>query len=138
MTPLVLEELNIKELLQEKLEHVAGMEAGGDYAVVTEGGNSVAVFTPITIELEAEGMAREIVHRVQTMRRTAGYEIADHIIMYYEGPANFVQSISAFADYIRQEVLADEIEDYVPDDIDLLEEHKINGYSLKLGIKKAK
>ncbi len=36
-------------------------------------------------ELEAEGMAREIVHRLQTMRRSAGFEIADHIVIYYQG-----------------------------------------------------
>jgi len=136
MASLILEELNIKELAPEKLEHVAGMEASGQYAVVTEGNNSVAVFTPITIELEAEGMAREIAHRIQSMRKTAGYDIADHIIMYYDGPANFVQSISAFTDYIRQEILADDIEDDVPENVDLQEEHKINGYTLKLGIKK--
>jgi isoleucyl-tRNA synthetase len=92
----------------------------------------------ISIELEAEGFAREIAHRIQGMRKTAGYEIADHIILYYEGAANFVQSISAFADYIRQETLADDIEDYVPEDADLKEEHKISGYTLKLGIKKRK
>jgi isoleucyl-tRNA synthetase len=138
MTLLILEELNIKELIPEKLEHVAGMEASGKYAVVTEGNNSVAIFTPITIELEAEGMAREIAHRVQSMRKTAGYEIADHIIFYYEGPASFVQSLSAFSDYIRQELLADDIEDCVPGDVDLSEKHEINGFTLTLGIKKVK
>jgi isoleucyl-tRNA synthetase len=136
MSPLILDELNIKELRAEKLEIVSGLESGS-YAVITEGGISIAVYMPITMELEAEGMAREIVHRIQTMRRTAGYEIADHIIMYYDGPANFVQSISAFADYIRQEVLADDIDDIIPDGVDLKEEHKVNGYSLTIAIKKA-
>lgn len=138
MTDLILEELNIKELVPEKLEHVVGMEAAGKYAVVTEGNNSVAIFTPITIELEAEGIAREIAHRVQSMRKTAGYDITDHIVFYYDGPANFVQSISAFSDYIRQEILADDIEDFVPESVDLQEEHKINGYPIKLGVKKVK
>ncbi len=138
MTPFILEELNIKELVPEKLEHVTGMEASGQYAVVTEGNNSVAVFTPLTIELEAEGIAREIAHRVQSMRKTAGYNITDHIKFYYEAPASFVQSLSAFADYIKQEILADDIDDYVPENIDVQEEQTINGYNLKLGISKAK
>ena len=135
VTPLVLEELNVKELNYESVENVAGLGASG-YAVVSETTNNVAISTHITIELEAEGIAREIVHRLQTMRRSAGYEIADHIIIYFESDASFVQTISAFADYIRQETLADEIEEGIPDDADLQEEHKIIGAHLLLGIKK--
>ena len=90
----------------------------------------------LTAELEAEGMAREIVHRVQTMRRSAGYEIADHIILYYEADAFFMQSLSSFADYVMQETLARDIEDSVPDDVDLKESFKVSGYNLLLGVKK--
>jgi isoleucyl-tRNA synthetase len=114
---------------------VAGLGASG-YAVISETTNNVAISTHITIELEAEGIAREIVHRLQTMRRTAGYEIAEHIVMYFDADASFVQTISAFADYIRQETLADDIEEGIPEDVDLREDHKINGCRLSLGIKK--
>jgi len=137
VTPLVLDELNVKELRYESVEKVVGLEVAG-YSAVSETGNSVAVSTYITVELEAEGNAREIVHRLQTMRRSAGYEIADHIITYYEGDAYFVQAISAFADYIRQETLSIEIEEGIPDDVDLKETHKISGSTLLLGVKKAK
>jgi isoleucyl-tRNA synthetase len=134
--PLVLEELNIKELYTDSLARVAGKEESG-YVVVSETSNNVAVSTYITVELEAEGIAREIVHRVQTMRRTAGYDIADHIITYYEGDAAFVQDISAFADYIRQETLSRELEEGVPEDADFQETYKISGHSLLLGVKRA-
>jgi len=134
--PLVLEELNIKELYTDSLARVAGKEDSG-YVVVGETSNNVAVSTYITVELEAEGIAREIVHRVQTMRRTAGYDIADHIITYYEGDAAFVQAISAFADYIRQETLSRELEEGVPEDADFQETYKISGHSLLLGVKRA-
>jgi isoleucyl-tRNA synthetase len=137
VAPLILDELNVKELKTDSADKVAGLEVA-NYSVISETGNSVAVSTIITIELEAEGMAREIVHRLQTMRRTAGYEIADHIITYFEGDAYFVQAISAFADYIRQETLSVDIDEGVPDDVDLKEEHKISGYHLMLGVKKAK
>jgi len=136
VTPLILDELNVKELRYDSIEKVAGLEVAG-YSAISETGNSVAVSTYITVELEAEGNAREIVHRLQTMRRSAGYEIADHIITYYEGDAYFVQAISAFADYIRQETLSIEIEEGVPDDVDLKETHKISGSTLLLGVKKA-
>jgi isoleucyl-tRNA synthetase len=133
---LVLEELNVKELRYDTVENVAGL-GGSGYSVVSEAANNVAISTYITVELEAEGMAREIVHRLQTMRRTAGYEIADHIITYYDGDAYFVQAISAFADYIRQETLSVDIAEGVPDDADLREAHRISGFSLVLGVKKA-
>jgi isoleucyl-tRNA synthetase len=137
IAPLILEELNVKELKTDTVEKVSGMEAA-NFSVVSEGGSSVAVSTYITVELQAEGIAREVVHRLQTMRRTAGYEIADRIMMYYEGDAYFVQAISAFADYIRQETLSDVVEEGIPDNVDLQEEHKISGYRLLLGIKKVK
>ncbi len=103
---------------------------------VSEPRPGVAVSCYITAELEAEGMAREIVHRVQTMRRTAGYDIADHIILYYEADAFIMQSLSSFADYVMQETLARSIEDTVPDDVDLKESFKVSGYNLLLGVKK--
>jgi isoleucyl-tRNA synthetase len=137
VAPLVLDELNVKDLRYDSVEKVVGLEVAG-YSAISETGNSVAVSTYITVELEAEGNAREIVHRLQTMRRSAGYEIADHIITYYEGDAYFVQAISAFADYIRQETLSVEIEEGIPDDVDLKETHKISGSTLLLGVKKAK
>ena len=136
VTPLILEELNVKELKTDTVEKVSGMEVA-NFSVVSEGGSSVAVSTYITVELQAEGIAREVVHRLQTMRRSADYEIADHILTYYEGDAYFVQALSAFADYIRQETLSDAIVEGIPDGVDLKEEHKISGYRLMLGIKKA-
>jgi isoleucyl-tRNA synthetase len=136
MTPLVLEELNIKEMYYDAVEKVAGRDEKG-FSIVSEGGSAVAISCYITAELEAEGMAREIVHRVQTMRRSAGYDIADHIIMYYEADAFIMQSLSSFADYVMQETLSRSIEEGVPDDVDLKETFKISGYAFLLGVKKA-
>jgi isoleucyl-tRNA synthetase len=136
VTPLILEELNVKELYYDSPQVVAAKEGSG-YAVVTEANNSVAVSTILTVELEAEGMAREIVHRVQNMRRSAGYEIADHIHVYYEADAFIMQSLSSFADYVMQETLALSLEDGVPDDIDVKETYKVSGYTVLLAVKKA-
>jgi isoleucyl-tRNA synthetase len=136
LQPLILEELNVKDIDFETVERVAGLDMRG-FVAVSEGKNSVAISTNISMELEAEGFAREIVHRVQTMRRTAGYEIADHILLYYDGGAHFVQSISAFADYIRQETLADELEEGVPEDVDARETFKLGGAAIEVAVKKA-
>jgi isoleucyl-tRNA synthetase len=136
LEPLIVEELNVKDLDYEAVDKVAGLDLTG-FAAIKEGNNSVAISTDITMELEAEGFAREIVHRVQTMRRNAGYEIADHIYLYYEGAAHFVQSISAFADYIRQETLADGLDEDIPEAVDAEETFKLAGATIRVGIKKA-
>ena len=136
IAPLILEELNVKELKYDSPDVVRAKEESG-YRVVSEGNNSVAISTILTVELEAEGMAREIVHRVQNMRRSAGYEIADHIHIYYEADAFIMQSLSSFADYVRQETLALTIDDGVPEDVDYQDTFKVSGYKLLLGIKKA-
>jgi isoleucyl-tRNA synthetase len=135
MAPLVLEELNIKELFCDTVEKVANKEDTG-FSIVSEGGNSVAVSCYITAELEAEGMAREIVHRIQNMRRSAGYDIADHIVMYYEADAFIMQSLSSFADYAMQETLARSIEEGIPADVDFKDTFKISGYTILLGVRK--
>ena len=123
----ILEEVNVKSL--EFGENIP--PATGATKIMVE------LDTNITVELEAEGMAREIVHHLQTMRRSAGYDIADHIIACYEGDAYFVQAISSFADYIKQETLSRELIEGVPEGVDLKETYKISGYSLLLGIKKS-
>src|SRR5262249_7778080 len=55
------------------------------FTVEQEQDYTVALTTVVTPELADEGLAREIVHRIQTMRRDAGFEIADRIITFYEG-----------------------------------------------------
>ncbi len=137
LEPLILEEINIKELKCDSIENVASLE-GNDYVVVSEANNNSAICINLTTELAAEGMAREIVHRLQTMRRSAGFDIADHIITYYEGEANFVQSISSFTDYIKQETLSRELIEGVPEEADFQETYKMGGYSILLGVKRLK
>jgi isoleucyl-tRNA synthetase len=133
--PLILEELNVKELRYDSVENVAALEEAG-YVVVSETTNNSAMSVYITAELEAEGIAREIVHRLQTMRRSADFDIADHIITYYEGEAHFIQVMSSFAEYIKQETLSRELIEGVPEDADCKETYKIGGYSLTLGVKR--
>jgi isoleucyl-tRNA synthetase len=136
VTPLILDELNVKELYYDSPEKVAGKEDSG-YVVAGETTNNVAVSTVITVELEAEGMAREIVHRVQNMRRSTGYELADRIHIYYEADAFIMQSLSSFADYVMQETLAISIDEGISDEVDASETFKVSGYTLRLGVKKA-
>ncbi len=129
----VLEELNVKAI-----EFVESADELGNQGCIlcTEGGLSVGVSKEISAELLAEGLAREIVHRLQTMRRSAGFEIADYITTYYQGDSYVKQVMSDFANYIRQETLSRQLEEVKPPEGAYIETHKLSGYTIELGVKK--
>ncbi len=87
---------------------VAAVDKPG-YAAASEGGLTVAVTTEITPELRMEGQARELVHAIQNLRKTAGFEIADRIVTYYEGDATLAHVFATHADYIKQETLSERL-----------------------------
>jgi isoleucyl-tRNA synthetase len=136
LMPQVLDELNVKAL--EFVDSMAELDKPG-YVTSIEGAYAVAVPTEISPQLQAEGMAREVVRRLQTMRRSAGFDIADHIITYYQGEAYIKQVVEAFADYIKQETLSQQLivlpkgrtEEGV-----FTERYKLSGYDILLGVKR--
>jgi len=134
--PLVLEELNVKALELKSFEDVAALEKKEGYVVVSEASTNSGFDINLTRELEEEGMAREVVHRLQTMRRSAGFDIADYIITYYQGDAYIKQVMGDFADYIKQETLSREILDGIPGEDVFTEKYKLGGYEILLGVKR--
>jgi isoleucyl-tRNA synthetase len=107
-----------------------------NYAVAEEGGYVVGVSTEISPELLEEGLVREIIHRLQNMRRSAGYDIADYIETYYQGDGATSQVMAKFADYIKQETLARELVEGKPPDGAYVEEHKVDGNTLTFAVKR--
>jgi isoleucyl-tRNA synthetase len=133
LTPQLLEELNVKGL--EFAESVEELEKKG-YVVVTEGSHSVAISKDIPAELLAEGVAREIVRRLQTMRRSAGFDIADHIVTCYRGDDYIKRVMSDFADYIKQETLSKELVEGAPGMGAFTESHSLSGHEITLGVRR--
>jgi len=129
----VLDELNVKDI--EVIEDISEAESAG-FVIESDGGYSVTVNPEICPELLKEGLAREIVHRLQTMRKEAGFEISDHIATYYEGGEYVEQVMRDYADYIKHETLSDEIQSGVPSAGVHSESYKISGYEMKLGVVK--
>jgi len=125
--PQILEELNVKDVIIKP--PTVGISVSAPTPVI-----QVTVNTDITPELKAEGMAREIVHRLQTMRRSAGFDIVDHIVTYYQGEAYARQVMADFADYIKQETLSRQLVDGVPGQGVFTESHKLGGYDILLGV----
>jgi isoleucyl-tRNA synthetase len=63
----------------------------------------------LTDELKQEGMAREIINRVQNIRKESGFEITDRISIILAPNDEVEQAVNAFGDYIKTQVLADSI-----------------------------
>ncbi|MCK4697534.1 MAG: class I tRNA ligase family protein, partial [Dehalococcoidia bacterium] len=102
-----------------------------------EGGYTLILATEISTQLADEGMARELVHRLQTMRKQAGFDIADYIYTYYQGGESLKRVIEnkIHADYIKQETLSREVIAGIPRDA-YTESHKIAGEEITLGVKR--
>ncbi len=133
LAPQVLEEVNVKAL--EVVDDMP-ITKHKDWPLASEGDAMVMLDTDITPELAAEGMAREIVRRLQTMRRSAGFEITDHIVTYYQGDEYLSGVIADFADYIKQETLSEQLMDGTPEEGAHTESFKLEGHEILVGVKK--
>jgi isoleucyl-tRNA synthetase len=110
------------------------------HEVAEEGDLLVALDTELTPELEAEGLAREVAHRLQNLRKTAGYQISDRIVAAIGGDAALVERLAAYRDWLAAETLAVELEIAVDVDLpdaDLSEEVEIDGARLRLAVRRA-
>ncbi len=76
------------------------------YAVAEEAGYLAALDTELTSELVDEGLAREFVHRIQTMRKNAGFEIADYITTTYAAGERLATVLERHAGYVQAETLS--------------------------------
>lgn len=128
----ILDELNVKDIEFTSEE----LKEGKAMSVAVDGDYQVGVVTEITPELLQEGLAREIVRRVQTMRRSAGLEIADHITTNYLGNDQVDNVMAAFADYIQQETLSVALLKGIPAEVARTEKFKLSGIEVTLAIRK--
>ncbi|MDD6738201.1 MAG: isoleucine--tRNA ligase [Prevotella sp.] len=77
------------------------------WLVSNEGNLTVALEVELTDELRNEGMARELINRIQNIRKDSGLEITDHINVVISPDATIEAAVNQFADYIKTQVLAD-------------------------------
>jgi len=108
------------------------------FSTVEEAGLVVGVRTEITEELEHEGLARDVVRRVQALRKEAGFEIDDHIETYYSGDAKVEAVFEAEGEYIAVETLSDVLHRGEPPQSAYVGEFDIDGMKLKLGLIRVK
>ncbi len=97
------EEALTKEDLLIESAQVPGYESNSDYGI------TVVLDTNLTEELLEEGFVREVVSKIQTMRKDSGFEVTDHIIVSVSGNDKVADIMRRNEDAIREDVLAEEI-----------------------------
>ena len=146
----------IRNLTQDEISTLEragklGVDVDGDPAVIEVGdvsikamdiegwmvesadGVTVAMDTTLTPELVDEGLAREFVNRVQKMRKDAGFEVTDRILIGFKADEKLTEAIGNMSEYVRVETLALEVEQ------DRLEGHhrascEIDGQAVEIAI----
>jgi isoleucyl-tRNA synthetase len=93
-----------RELSAEDLTVVRG--ASGELVVKEEGGYFAALDPVVTRDLRLEGIARELVSRVQRLRKELGFAVSDRVTLSVGGPAEIQESVKSFQKWIADEVLA--------------------------------
>lgn len=101
------------EIVREDVEIVSEDIPG--WTVANDGALTVALDLEITEELKNEGMAREIVKRIQAYRKSSGFEITDHIHVVLSHDDNLQKAVEVYHDYICSQVLADKLEFGAPE-----------------------
>ena len=103
---------------------------------VTEGDSTVTVVldTRLTPELLEEGFYRELVSKIQTMRKEAGFEVMDHIYVYVDRNEKIAEVIKKYSDQLKGEVMADSIT--LGAMSGYTKEWNINGEDVMLGVAK--
>jgi len=121
-------ELKPEEILVQTLP-AEGLAVAADKKVI------VAIDETITPELRQEGLAREIVRRVQAMRKDADFDIADRITTYYQIEGELAKVFDDWGDYIMAETLSTRLVPSQPPAGAYQESHKVDGQTLLIGVK---
>ena len=120
-------------LLEEDLLIDSAQTEG--YVSVTDKNVTVVLDTQLTEELIEEGFVREIISKVQTMRKEADFEVTDHIVLSMEGNDKLKAITEKNADSVKKDVLAEAVVFGSTDGY--VKEWNINGEKVTLGVKKA-
>ena len=128
--------LNVEEqkirVFPEEVE--VKMQPREEYTVAEEDEILVAIDTRITEDLKMEGLARDIVRRIQNQRKEAGFNIADWIETYYEAGPELSKVFEKFEGYISNETLSKAILRSKPPKNAYVATYKIGGETLKIGL----
>ncbi|MCI8713726.1 MAG: isoleucine--tRNA ligase [Ruminococcus sp.] len=127
-------DINGQEVVLFKEDLLIETAQAEGYVSENDGNVTVVLDTNLSEELLEEGFVREIVSKVQTMRKEAGFEVMDKIFVTYEGSERAEDIFARFQTAVGGEVLAVGVTKERPDGF--VKEWKINGESVTIGVKK--
>jgi len=105
-----------------------------NYVSMADGGLTVVIDTNLSETLIEEGFVREIISKIQTMRKDAGFDVTDHIVVYEKGNEKIARIISDNLASIQNDVLADEVR--LNEMNGFAKEWDLNGEAVELGVQK--
>ena len=108
------------------------VESKEGFNASSEGNNFIVLNTTLTPDLINEGIARELISKVQNLRKSYNFDILDRIDIVYEENKEFEAAISSYIGFIKKETLCDEL---VKVD-NLTEVANLNGLDVKFDVKK--
>ena len=110
------------------------MQGKEGFAFSGEGEIGVVLETVITPELEEEGILREVLSKVQNMRKDSGFEVLDRISLYVSNNDKIEKIIKKFEDIIKHDTLADDI--FYGENLNEYVDTNINGEMIKMYVKR--
>ena len=126
--------INIDDELYDITEDMIDVRVSAKegYDVAKEGNNFIILNTKLTDELINEGIARELISKVQNLRKQKDFDVADRIKLYYSSNEKFNDVVSLFEDMIKKETLSTEL---IKKD-NLTEEFDLNGLIVKIDVER--
>ena len=102
------------------------------FDVATDTNNFIILNTELTNDLVMEGIARELISKVQNLRKTKDFDIADRITLYYNGDDEVTEAVTKFEEFIKNETLSIDI----VVKFNLTEEVDLNGHMTQIDVEK--
>ena len=102
------------------------------FDVATDTNNFIVLNTELTNDLVMEGIARELVSKVQNLRKAKDFDIADRITLYYNGDDEVTEAVDKFNEFIKNETLSIDI----VVKFNLTEEVDLNGHTTYIDVER--
>lgn len=128
--------IKVDDFVLEPNEFEVGYEGKQGLDAQGESGFVVILDSTITEELKHEGYAREIIRSIQEMRKKAGFDVSDRIYLQIKTEGVLDKAVTNFADYIKRETLAIELQQGSNFEWTIEEEMEIDGMKATLGVRK--
>jgi len=107
------------------------------WVVGSEDGITVALDTTVSHELLLEGLSREVVNRIQNMRKDAGFDVTDRIKIAFDGSAGMTEALRVHGSTIRNETLGLELMPIQNPDGELVTDFEIGSESIRIAISRS-